>query len=178
MIGPADPEPRSLPWRGGTLSYTSEGDPAAPAVVALHGLPGSVRDFRYLGPLLAPHLHFVRAELPGFGGSTWQEDAVRFSGRANAVLALADHLGLRRFAALGHSMGGGTALTLAADAPDRVSHLVLLNSVALRRHRGLGLPLPLISLGAGALRVPGLGPLLARVARAEYRRRRFPARTG
>jgi pimeloyl-ACP methyl ester carboxylesterase len=173
LIGPADPAPRSLPWRGGTLSYTSEGDPGAPALVAIHGLPGSVRDFRYLGPLLATDLHVVRAELPGFGGSSWQPDAVDFGGRARAVLALADHLGLSRFAALGHSMGGGTALALAAAAPDRVSHLVLVSSVALRRHRALGMPRWVFTWAARALRVPGVGHYALHVARGQYRRRGF-----
>jgi pimeloyl-ACP methyl ester carboxylesterase len=173
LISPADPEPRALSWRGGTLSYTSEGDPAAPALVAIHGLPGSVRDFRYLGPVLAPDLHVVRAELPGFGGSTWQTDAVDFEGRARAVLALADHLGLSRFAALGHSMGGGTALALAAEAPGRVSHLVLVSSVALRRHRALGMPRWMFTWASRALRVPGVGHVALRIAREQYRRRGF-----
>jgi pimeloyl-ACP methyl ester carboxylesterase len=173
LTGPADPELRSVPWRSGTLTFTSEGDPTAPAVIAVHGLPGSVRDFRYLGPLLAPHVYFVRLELPGFGGSTWQPEAVGFDGRAHAVLALADQLGLRRFAALGHSMGGGTALAVAAQAPERVSALVLLSSVALRRHRALGLPQWAFTWASYALRVPVLGHVALHVARAQYRRRGF-----
>jgi pimeloyl-ACP methyl ester carboxylesterase len=96
------------------------------------------------------------------------------TGRARAVLAVADHLGLDGFAVLGHSMGGGTAFVLAAEHRARVRQLVLVASVALSLHRGLGMTPRTYGLLARSLRVPLLGTLLARAARVEYRRRRFP----
>ena len=141
----------------------------------LHGIPGSVRDFRYLAPPLTPHLRLVRVDLPGFGGSAADEAATRsFAGRARAVLDLADHLGLARFGLIGHSMGGGPALLLAAQEPARVTHLVLLASVGLARHRGLGRGPLAFRLFGRALGLPLLGPLLLGQARAQYQRRRFP----
>lgn len=98
-----------------------------------------MRDFRYLAPPLTKRLRLVRVDLPGFGGSAPDEAAIRsLRGRGRAVLDLADHLGLKRFGLIGHSMGGGTALVLGALARERLSHLVLLASVGLRPHRGLG----------------------------------------
>ena len=41
---PSDPERRKGKAAGGVFTYTDEG--AGPAVVAIHGLPGSARDFR------------------------------------------------------------------------------------------------------------------------------------
>ncbi len=170
-----DPPLRTLPWRGGVLTYTDEGPPVAPALVCLHGLPGSVRDFRYLGPHLSPAVRLVRLDLPGFGGSTAHEPAITaFSGRVEAVMALADHLGLARFAVLGHSMGGGTALLTAAHASHRVSLLVLVSSVALRQHRGVRRPPWFFALLARAVRLPLVGPAIVRESRAQFRRRRFP----
>ena len=170
-----DPEPRRLDLADGALGYSDEGPAGAPAVIAVHGIPGTGRDFRYLAPQLTPHLRVIRVDLPGFGASAPIADAVAtLRGRARVVLALADALRLERFAVLGHSMGGGTALVLAAEHPARVSHLVLLASLALRRHRGLGAP-PAVFAGVGrALSVPGLRALLLPWVRAEYRRRRFP----
>jgi pimeloyl-ACP methyl ester carboxylesterase len=134
-----------------------------------------VRDFRYLAGALRERLRVVRVDLPGFGGSPPEAEAVAgFPGRARALLAVADRLGLRRFAVLGHSMGGGAALALAAAAPDRVSLLALVASVALSRHRGLGAPPRVFGWAARGLAVPGLRRLLLRAVRAEYRRRRFP----
>ena len=126
----SDPEPRRLDLAGGALAYTDEGPADAPALIAVHGIPGSGRDFRYLAPQLVPALRVVRIDLPGFGSSAPTRDAVRtLRGRARAVLALADHLGLDHFAVLGHSMGGGTALVLAAEHRRRVRRLALVASL-------------------------------------------------
>jgi pimeloyl-ACP methyl ester carboxylesterase len=171
----SDPPLCVAAYRGARLSYTDEGPRDAPAVVALHGIPGSVRDFRYLGGALAPRLRLVRLDLPGFGGSDPIPDGVRtLGGRAQAVLALADELGLRRFAVLGHSMGGASAMVTAARAPERVSRLVLVNSVGLSLHRGLGLQPWVFRLMARGLAVPGLRAALLGRVRDQYRRRRLP----
>jgi pimeloyl-ACP methyl ester carboxylesterase len=170
-----DPEPRRSDLPDGPLAYTDEGPPGAPAVIAVHGIPGSVRDFRYLAPQLTADLRFIRVDLPGFGGSAPVADAVAtLRGRARVVVALADALRLDRFAILGHSMGGGTALVLAAEHPARVSHLLLVASMALRPHRGLGAPAAAFTWASRAMTVPGLRTLLLPWVRSEYRRRRFP----
>jgi 3-oxoadipate enol-lactonase len=171
----SDPEPRHATVLGATLSYADEGPREAPAVLALHGIPGSLLDFRYVAPLVTRHLRFVRVELPGFGGSAATDAALdSLAGRAGAVLGLAAHLGLTRFALLGHSMGGATALVLAGAQPARVSWLVLVASAGLRRHRGLGLPPRAFAALSRALAVPGLRRLVLAGARRAYRRRRFP----
>lgn len=171
----SDPPLLAFDLDGARLTYTDEGPAAAPAVLALHGIPGSVRDFRYLGAALAPRLRLVRLDLPGFGGSAPIPAGVRsLEGRARAVRALADHLGLGRYAVLGHSMGGASAMVAAARDPQRVSRLVLVNSVGLSLHRGLGLQPWVFRLMARSLRVPGLRGLLLGRVRQQYRRRRLP----
>jgi pimeloyl-ACP methyl ester carboxylesterase len=171
----SDPEPRRLELPHGVVTYTDEGPADAPAVIAVHGIPGSMRDFRYLAPQLLPALRVVRVDLPGFGGSAPGADAITTQrGRARILQAVADALALERFGILGHSMGGGAALVLAADEPARVRALALLASLALRLHRGLGLPPRLFAWVARGLEVPGLRGLLMPSVRARYRRRRFP----
>jgi pimeloyl-ACP methyl ester carboxylesterase len=172
----SDPEPRVFDRRAGRLAYVDEGPKGRPVFVTLHGIPGSARDFRYLAPALtALGLRLVRVDLPGFGGSAPDEAAMRsLRVRGHAVLELADHLGLDRFGLIGHSMGGGPALLLAARERERVSHLALLASVGLRPHRALGRGLHTFRLLGRLLGWPGVGPLLAPMARAGYRRRRFP----
>lgn len=171
----SDPEPRRAELPHGVVTYTDEGPAAAPVLIAVHGIPGSVRDFRYLAPQLLPELRVVRVDLPGFGGSAPVADAITtLRGRARVVVALADALGIDRFAILGHSMGGGTALVLAADHGPRVRHLVLVASLALRLHRGLGAPPRSFAWVAQGLSVPGLRRLLLPWVRHGYRKRRFP----
>jgi triacylglycerol lipase len=152
-----------------------EGPRGATALLLLPGIPGTVRDFRYLAPLLSDVLRVVRVDLPGFGDSpTAREAIVSVEGRARSVLARADHLALPRFAVLGHSMGGAPALALAAARPDRVSLLVLVASVALSPHRGLALSPAAFRRIALGLRVPIAGRFLLRSVRAAYRKRGFP----
>jgi pimeloyl-ACP methyl ester carboxylesterase len=160
---------------GGPLAYVDEGPRSAPALFAVHGIPGSLRDFRYLAPQLTRRVRLVRLDLPGFGDSAAQARAVsRLEGRVECLLELAAHLGLPRFAVLGHSMGGATAVLAAALHPARVTALVLLASVGLRPHRGLGMsPRRFRALGH-AFAVPGLRELLVRAARRRYQHRRFP----
>lgn len=109
-----------------------------PPLVSIHGVPGSIRDFRWLAACVEGPLRFVRFDLPGYAQTPLQTmSETSFDARADFVLALADELGIERFAVVGHSMGGGVAMHVAARAPDRVAGVVLLASVGLRVHRGL-----------------------------------------
>jgi pimeloyl-ACP methyl ester carboxylesterase len=171
----SDPEPTRFPRTAGVLTYTDEGPREAPALIAVHGIPGSVRDFRYLAPQVTEHVRFVRLDLPGFGGSVPEDAGVRtLEGRARAVLDLADHLGLARFAIVGHSMGGGTALLTAAGSPERVSAIVLIASLGLTTHRGLGMAPRTFRAFGRALEIPVLRDFLVPLMRVQYRKRRFP----
>ncbi len=171
----SDPEPQRVALAGGTLAFVDEGPRDAPALFAVHGIPGSVRDFRYLAPQLTQRVRFVRVDMPGFGLSPpWERAVSRLEGRVESLVELGDHLGLERFAVAGHSMGGATAVLTASQHPTRVTALVLLASIGLRPHRGLGMsPCRFRALGRG-FGVPGLRRVLVHLARERYRRRRFP----
>jgi pimeloyl-ACP methyl ester carboxylesterase len=157
------------------VAYTDEGPAGAPALLAVHGVPGSVRDFRYLAPHLTGAVRFIRVDLPGFGGSPPVPEAVRtLAGRARVLRELADVLGLERFGVIGHSMGGGTALVTGAEQPARVSLVVLVASMGLTAHRGLAFPPRWFSGLALALERPWMARALVPLFRAQYRRRRFP----
>ena len=171
----SDPEPLRLERDAGPLAYVDEGPKEAPAILAVHGIPGSLRDFRYLAPQLVPRVRLVRVDLPGFGGSAPHAPAVAsLAGRASALVELADHLGIERFSVLGHSMGGATALVTASEHRDRVRAVVLVASVGLRPHRGLGMSPRRFRLLGHGFKVPLLRHLFVRAARDRYKRRRFP----
>jgi pimeloyl-ACP methyl ester carboxylesterase/glycine cleavage system regulatory protein len=69
--------------------------------------------------------------LPGFGGTADLPRAERtIAGYAAWVAAFLDEVGITEPATvIGHSFGGGVSIALAHDHPDRVSQLVLVNSV-------------------------------------------------
>ena len=159
---------RLLETSAGTIGVAEEGPPDAPAVLCLHGIPGSARDFRYLGPRLVDFLHVVRLEMPGFGlAPAGPVDSLE--GWATAALAAADALGLERFAVLGHSFGGGAALHAAARAGARLNGVVLLASMGGRRHRGFLLPCGAYALAARLAEHPRVWRPAAAVARLAYR---------
>jgi pimeloyl-ACP methyl ester carboxylesterase len=128
---PSDPPLRTAWLPRGPFSYTDEGE--GPVLVALHGLPGSARDYRWLAPAL-DGVRLIRLEQPGFGATPRAtEPSSRLFDRARFVSDALDAIGVERYAVLGHSMGGPLAMCVAAG--ERVTGLALLASVGLHPHR-------------------------------------------
>ena len=74
-------------------------------------------------PLFGPGLRWVGHDRPGYGGSTPQPGRT-VGAAAGDVAAVADSLGIERFAVLGHSGGGPHALACGALLGDRVLAVV------------------------------------------------------
>jgi pimeloyl-ACP methyl ester carboxylesterase len=96
-------------------------------LVLLHGQPGSAADWRRVRARLPAPLHAVAVDRPGYGSSP--RAAAGFAGNARAALDEMDARDIARAVLVGHSYGGGVALSVASLAPDRVEALVLLASV-------------------------------------------------
>ena len=118
---------RSAPVDGFSLSYERAG--AGPAVVLLHGWPGSGDDYAAVVPLLEDAADVVVPDLRGFGASDKhrEDPATAYSAAAQArsVLGLLDELGIATVVAAGYDIGSRIAQVLAAAAPDRVRGLVV-----------------------------------------------------
>ncbi|MEV8615392.1 3-oxoadipate enol-lactonase [Amycolatopsis sp. NPDC051373] len=81
---------------------------------------------------LARGRQVIRYDLPGHGGSPAELLPVEATvgDIAGLVLALADHLGIARFAYAGTSLGGAIGTWLAVHHPDRVASLMLVSTSA------------------------------------------------
>ena len=121
-------------------------------LVLLHGQPGSAADWQQVAGRLPAQFHAVAADRPGYGLS--QLPAGGFAANARAVLDDLDSRGIRRAVLVGHSYGGGVALSAASLAPHRVEAVILLASV------GPGC----VNAWDRLLAAPGAGPLCALVA--------------
>jgi pimeloyl-ACP methyl ester carboxylesterase len=100
-----------------------------PPLVLLHGYPDNLQIWCELAPKLADRFTVIAPDWPGMGYSdAWPGGATPFH-MADRLLVLLDLWGLDRVALAGLDMGGQPALTFAARHPDRVSHLVVMNSL-------------------------------------------------
>ncbi len=135
---PLDPELQTtrLTFEGETHEVHHTDTGSGVPVIALHGVPASSRDFRWLDAAIDSRLRMLRVDLPGFGASAPRRpNAPSYSGLATVVVELCDALGLEDAIVLGHSLGGAVALEAAARS-DRIERLVLVNSSGPIQHRG------------------------------------------
>lgn len=114
---------------GRNLAWTESGDPDGPAVIALHGTPGSRHTFAVDEEAWrSVSVRLICPDRPGYGDSPAppQADLATF---AHDIEQLADHLGLDRFAVLGHSGGGPYAAACAGLLRDHVTRLLLVSTI-------------------------------------------------
>jgi len=115
---------------GRTLHGYHRGDGGRVAVVWHHGTPniGAPPE-----PLFAAAdrlgVRWVGYDRPGYGGST-PNPGRNVASAADDVAAVADALGIDRFAVMGHSGGGPHALACAARLPERVFAAVSIAGLA------------------------------------------------
>jgi pimeloyl-ACP methyl ester carboxylesterase len=114
---------RELEWRGTRLRYAVGGD--GPPLVLVHGLGGTVENWRALAPPLAARHRVVVPDLPGHGKSAPLPEARDVDALADAVLAIAATENVRNAVWVGHSLGGVVGLRAAALYPEAVRGLVL-----------------------------------------------------
>jgi pimeloyl-ACP methyl ester carboxylesterase len=143
-----------------------------PNLVLLHGLGASSFSWRHnLGPL-ARHFRVLAPDLPPHGRSPAPLDGdYTVAGQIRAILEFLDRRGVEQAALAGNSLGGGLALLLAKEHPERFPALVLLApAAALTRVPLIFYPLRLPRLGQLAAAI--LGPwIIPPALRLIYHRR-------
>jgi pimeloyl-ACP methyl ester carboxylesterase len=116
---------------GRELCFSENGDPEGTPVLAFHGTPGSRGHLLYpAADSIAKSLgvRLIAPDRPGYGHSTFQPGR-RLTDWPYDVAAVADHLGVDRFAVIGHSGGGPHALVCAATLHDRVARAAIVGGI-------------------------------------------------
>lgn len=115
---------------GITMNVTLAGPQDAPPVILLHGFPESHSTWRGLAPLLEDRFRLIMPDLRGFGDSDRPQDVADYATDTLVadLLALADTLGVERFALVGHDWGGAIAWAAAIRGDARIERLAIINS--------------------------------------------------
>ena len=108
------------------LQYLSAGH--GPAIVLLHGYAETSRMWRPLIPRLAETHTVIAPDLPGIGGSAIPADGLDMTQAAVRMHALVRSLGVNKAAVVGHDIGLMVAYAYAAQFPDDVDRLVLMDA--------------------------------------------------
>lgn len=150
--------------------YRAQG--RGPNLVLLHGLGASSFSWRHNEASLGRHFRVCALDLPAHGRSPARLDAdYTVAALVRGILDFLDRQGIKQAALAGNSLGGGLALLLAKEHPERFPALALLApAVALRRIPYIFYPLrlPLLGVAAAALLGPWIIPPALRLA---YQRR-------
>jgi pimeloyl-ACP methyl ester carboxylesterase len=119
----------SLPT-GVTLNVALAGDRTKPAVILLHGFPESHRTWREVAPRLQDEFFLVMPDQRGFAGSDRPHDVEEYQTDTliDDIFALADSLGIERFALVGHDWGGAISWPAALRGDPRLTRLAIINA--------------------------------------------------
>lgn len=115
----------------GTLHYLiREGSSGAGTVLFVHGIGTSSSTWLRTIPGLADKRPFIALDLPGFGLSSvcHAEGYAPFRDHVRALSVFVDHHMKGPVTIVGHSFGGWLAARTAAARPERIRHLVLVNT--------------------------------------------------
>ncbi len=138
---------------GRTVAYRTGG--SGPLLVLIHGITSNSATWDRVLPRLARRYTVLAPDLLGHGRSDKRRGDYSVGAHANTVRDLLDALGHERATFVGHSLGGGVALQLAYQYPERVENLVLVAPGGFGRE---------VSVLLRAASIPGSGPVLALAA--------------
>lgn len=159
-------------------AWIAAGD--GPPVVLLHGWGASLELVWPLAErMVAGGFRVIIPDFPGFGASEAPPRPWAVRDYAEFVLEFLDQQGLQQVVLAGHSFGARVCLMLGAEAPARISHLLLFNAAGLRQPQPLQARLRLnlyraVRASLAGLQLTGLDERLAgwyrqRYASADYR---------
>ena len=122
------PQSGSVQSGGATIAYRVQGH--GPAMMLIHGFPLSGELFARNRAALSRRYTVVTPDLRGFGSSTTPDTKGGVELYAKDMLAVMDHLHVKKAIIGGMSMGGPVVLEMYREAPQRFRGMILIDSVA------------------------------------------------
>ena len=151
--------------------YVSDFGGSGPAIVLLHGLGGSHVNWLSSGPLLARAARVVAIDLVAFGRTPPEGRSSTIAANAELLRDFIDAEMGGSAIVVGNSMGGLVSLIAAAEYPQQIAGLVLLDA-ALPRPEGAGIDRA-VALAFAAYAMPGFGEMFLRARAMRYGPERY-----
>ena len=112
---------------------------SGPPLVMLHGMPQTHCMWHRIAPALAERFTVICPDITGYGlsykpAASAGHEAYSKRRMAQDIVDLAAHLGIGRFALVGHDRGARVSHRLALDHPERISRLALLDIIPTIEH--------------------------------------------
>jgi haloalkane dehalogenase len=133
-----DYDPQYRQWEGLRLAHYDVGPSDAPVVMLFHGEPTwSFLYRKVMAPLLEAGYRCVLLDQPGFGRSDKPTDIgwYTYDRHTAALSAVLEDLDVRDATIVVHDWGGPIGLRVAAEQPERVSRLVILDTGLFTGHQ-------------------------------------------
>lgn len=109
-------------------ALTPDAPPDTPTIVLLHGLQDCARSWDVFAAAISADYRVIALDSRGHGDSTYAApDAYGFRDYISDLEALVSHLGLSDFVLVGHSAGARYAFVFAAEHPELIHSLVVVD---------------------------------------------------
>ena len=119
-------ESKQIELHGHRVNYRIAGE--GPLIVLVHGITSTSECWREVMPWLADRYTVLAPDLLGHGESAKPRGDYSLGAYASGIRDLVVALGYERGTFLGHSLGGGVAMQLAYQFPERCERMVLVSS--------------------------------------------------
>ncbi|MBW4563666.1 MAG: alpha/beta hydrolase [Mojavia pulchra JT2-VF2] len=100
-------------------------------ILFLHGWGISTEPYQEVLELLAQQHSLLAPDLPSFARSSYRKLIPEYDIYAKLLLSFLEALDIKQVHLVGHSIGGGIAITLSTLAPDKVRSMVLVDSTGI-----------------------------------------------
>ena len=124
-------ERREIHLHGHRVRYRIGG--SGPLLLLVHGIAGRSATWEDVAPALGGRFTLLAPDLPGHGESSKPRGDYSLGAYANTLRDLVGALGFESGSVIGHSLGGGIAMQLAYQFPERCERLILVSSGGLGR---------------------------------------------
>ena len=130
-LPPEDFELKEILLHGHRVAYRAAG--SGPVIVLVHGITSNSATWERVMPYLATRFTVIAPDLIGHGESAKPRGDYSLGAYSSGIRDLMVALGHESATFVGHSLGGGVAMQLAYQFPERCERLVLVDSGGLGR---------------------------------------------